>query len=95
MMPPRIGPATGPIRVVIAQITVARVAFSLGKMRSSSICDSGMIGPPIRPSSTRVPTSMPNELDKPHSSEITAKARNENEGALRAELLGEPRSEGR
>ena len=75
MMPPRIGPATGPISVVIAQITVASVAFSLGKMRSSSICDSGMIGPPNRPSSTRAPSSMPSELDKPHSSEMAANAR--------------------
>ena len=75
MMPPRIGPATGPTSVVIAQITVASVAFSFGKMRSSSICDSGMIGPPTRPSRTRVPSSMPSELDMPHSTDTAAKPR--------------------
>jgi hypothetical protein len=75
MIPPRIGPATGPTRVVMAQMTVARVAFSLGKTRSSSICDSGMIGPPKRPSSTRAPSSMPSEFERPHSSETTANAR--------------------
>ena len=75
MIPPRIGPATGPISVVIAQMTVASVAFSFGNMRRSSICESGMIGPPNRPSRTRVPSSIPSVLDMPHNSETTPNAR--------------------
>ena len=73
--PPRIGPATGPTKVVIAQITVASVAFSFGNTRRSSICDNGMIGPPTRPSRTRVPSSMPSELDMPHRTDTAAKPR--------------------
>ncbi len=74
MIPPRIGPATGPTSVVMAQITVPSVAFSLGKMRSSSICESGMIGPPTRPSRTRIPSSMPSECERPQSRETAANA---------------------
>ena len=46
-----------------------------GPILGGIICDSGMIGPPTRPSSTRVPSSIPSEPDSPHSSEMAAKLR--------------------
>ena len=50
-----------------------------------------MIGPPNRPSSTRMPSSMPSELDRPHSSETDRERQvTGDEGPLRAELPGEP-----
>ena len=69
MVPPRIGPAIGATVVVIAQMIIATDAFSGGKMRSSSVIESGMIVPPANPSSTRAPISMPSVLDRPHRSE--------------------------
>ena len=38
-------------------------------MRNSSVCDSGISGPPARPWRTRPTTSMPSELEKPQSME--------------------------
>src|ERR1043165_1898039 len=69
--PPRIGPMTGAISVVTAHSAVAAAAFSVGKIRSSSVCDSGIIGPPHTPCMMRPKTSMPSELAKPHTSENT------------------------
>ncbi len=67
--PPRIGPTTGATSVVIDQMPMAAPAFSLGKMRSISVCDSGISGPPLRPWNTRATTSMPIEVDSPHTIE--------------------------
>src|ERR1043166_7185283 len=67
--PPRIGPSTGATSVVMAQSAIAAGAFSFGKMRSSSICDSGMSTPPERPCMMRPKTSMLSEPDRPHSAE--------------------------
>ena len=41
----------------------------LGKTRSSSVCDSGIIGPPARPWQMRKNTSMPSDCEKPHRKE--------------------------
>ena len=91
MMPPRIGPATGPTSVVIAQSTVPSVACSLGNTRSSSICESGMIGPPTRPSSTRPPSSMPQRGGQAAKQRTDGEAEIAGEEhALRAEVPGEP-----
>ena len=63
------GPTTGATSVVIDQMPMAAPALSLGKMRSISVCDSGISGPPLRPCNTRITTSMPIEVDRPHKME--------------------------
>src|SRR5512145_1787940 len=67
--PPRIGPSTGATSVVMDHRPISAAAFSAGKIRSSSVCDSGISGPPARPWQTRAKTSMPRELETPHSAE--------------------------
>src|SRR5262249_11474485 len=67
--PPRMGPRIGAVSVVIAQIAVAAGAFSFGKMRNSSVCDSGINTPPESPCITRPSTSMASELERPQNAE--------------------------
>ena len=56
----------GPSSVVIAHRPMARGRISGGKMRSSSVCDIGMIGPPQMPCPRRADTIMPSVVDRPH-----------------------------
>src|SRR3546814_20559478 len=69
MVPPNIGPRIGAVVVVIAQIARPIPAFSLGKMRSSRICDSGISGPPASPCNTRHRISASSARDTPHRKE--------------------------
>ena len=48
---------------------MAWLDFSRGKARSSSVWDSGIIGPPDRPCSTRKTTSTLRLGDRPHAAE--------------------------
>jgi len=61
----------GAISVVIAHIAIAAGAFSFGKIRSNSVCVSGIIGPPHRPCRMRPATSIPSEVDSPHRIELS------------------------
>lgn len=63
------GPSTGATMVVIDHRPMAAPAFSFGKMRSSSVCDSGISGPPASPWQMRAATSIPNERARPHRAE--------------------------
>ena len=69
MYPPRMGPITGAVRVVMAQSPLAAIAFSRGKMRKSRVCVNGIIGPPESPWQTRATTRKASELAKPHMAE--------------------------
>src|SRR5690606_25380511 len=67
--PPRIGPRIGAVVVVIAQMARPTPAFSLGKIRSSRICDRGIKGPPDRPWRTRNRINASSVRDTPHRKE--------------------------
>src|SRR5271170_5550634 len=67
--PPSTGPTTGASNVVMAHSPIACIDWRLGKIRSSSVCDSAMSGPPAIPCSTRIPSNMGNDVDKPHGAE--------------------------
>ena len=92
MMPPSIGPAIGADQGRHRPDAHGlRPRFSGGKMRSSSVCDIGIIGPPERPCRTRKPTSMPSEGARPHSSEQRPKPDMQATNTRwRAEPLGQP-----
>src|SRR5580698_4847960 len=67
--PPNTGPTTGASRVVIAHRPIACMDWRLGKIFSSSVCDSAIKGPPAMPCNTRIPNSIGSEVDKPQRSE--------------------------
>ena len=56
----------------------------LGKMRSNSVWESASRGPPAIPCSTRMPSSMPSEVDMPQRSEKAPKSTTEMQKSLTA-----------
>ena len=66
IQPPSNGPITGATSVVIAQMASALPAFALGKLDSSSACDSGIIGPATAPCRTRNAISICSDGASPH-----------------------------
>ncbi|CSA27979.1 Uncharacterised protein [Vibrio cholerae] len=69
--PPRIGPMIGATSVVIDQIPIAAWLLFLGNIRIIKVCESGIKGPPTKPSNTRNITSVLMLLAKPQSNEKT------------------------
>ncbi len=71
--PPMVGPIAGPSIVVIDASSIALGRCSIGKMRSSSVCASGITKPPHRPWPMRHATIISSVNDDPQSSENTPK----------------------
>ena len=67
--PPMIGPSAGPSIVVIAASSMALGRCSSGKIRSSSVCASGMTSPPHSPCAMRQTTIISSVTAEPQSSE--------------------------
>ena len=53
----------------MAHRPIACMDWRLGKIFSSSVCDSAIKGPPAIPCSTRMPRSIGSDVDKPQRSE--------------------------
>ena len=53
----------------MAHRPIACIDWCLGNILSSSVCDSAMSGPPAIPCSTRMPSSIGSDVDRPHRSE--------------------------
>ena len=70
IQPPNSGPTTGATSVVMPHRASAVPASARGKLDSSRVCDSGIIGPATRPCSTRKNTSISSDVAKPHSQEV-------------------------
>src|ERR1700676_1665060 len=71
IQPPRIGPATGAMSVVIDHMESAIGAFALGNLASSRVCESGIIGPATAPCNTRAASRKGNVGASPHSHEAS------------------------
>jgi len=73
--PPKIGPRIGATTTVMLHRPSAMPTFSGGKMRTISVCDIGMIGPPLRPWKMRNTISASRLRESPQSRENSAKPR--------------------
>ena len=75
--PPKSGPAIGATTVVIAHRPSAALCCRGGKIRRSRVCESGIMGPPQIPCSTRNAMSEGRLQASPHSKEAIVKSTTE------------------
>ena len=71
MYPPRIGPHTGAIIAVIAQMPSAAPRLAGGKIMISKICDPGCSGPDAAPWNIRNKIRLGKFQDIPHRNEAS------------------------
>src|SRR5204863_3202751 len=74
IQPPSTGPTTGATRMVSEKAASAAPAFSRGYVESSSVCESGIIGPATAPCTTRKKTSIGMETARPQRNEAATKS---------------------